>query len=280
MNRSHLIRHPGPPTTPRRHVVPGAAAPFEFVLGDGEIFLAAVAAAMEAAGCDSAVIRLDGLVIGPYNYVMPDRSPDDQHAAWYSKTHSGKKAVLDRGTAIVGRRDGAWFLHCHAIWDDEERGRCAGHLLPDQVTIAASYSGTGYAFTGGCFDVTADAETNFSFFRPKKLAETGKVNAAIVSLAPHEDLSTSVSELTEDLGLGNTDIMGIGSLIGADFTGAPSMDSPISEVLLLGGARRNSGDTPHLPTFCVDPEGNFFEGDIVPGGAPVCVTFELILVAE
>ena len=99
--------------------------------------MAAVTAAMNGAGCDCAVIRLDGLCMGPYSYVMPDQSPDDEHVAWYSPTHSGKLATLDQATAVIGRRDGDWFLHCHAIWEDRDTGRHAGHLIPDQVMITA-----------------------------------------------------------------------------------------------------------------------------------------------
>ncbi|MEJ8472739.1 hypothetical protein [Roseibium algae] len=283
MSRSHLIQHPGSRTSPRRHVVSGAARIFEFDLPEGMTLMAAVAKVMDETGCDSAVVRLDGLSIGPYNYVMPDQSPDGQHVAWYSKTYLGDAARLQQGTAIIGRRDGDWFLHCHAVWQDSECGRCAGHLLPGEVIVASSYFGKGYAFDGGCFDVTPDAETNFSFFRPRIIENSQNItqeNAAIVSLAPHEDLSTSVAELSEELGLRNAHVLGIGSLIGADFRDEPSMESPISEVLLLDGARVNSSDEPYLPTFCVDPEGNFFEGQIVSGRAPVCVTFELILVAS
>ncbi|POF33562.1 PPC domain-containing DNA-binding protein [Roseibium marinum] len=279
MSRSHLIRHPGPPTVPRRHVVSGFAEPLSFSLGKGAMLMSAIAEVMDAAGCDSAVVRLDGLVMGPYKFVMPDTSPDEEHVAWYSQTHDGQGATLTQGTAIVGRRNGEWFLHCHAIWDDPQHGRRAGHLLPDQVTIGADYSGDGFRFEGGCFDVTADAETNFSFFRPRKLRDTPAVNAAIVSLAPHEDLSTAVAELSGELELGNALVLGIGSLIGADFSDGSSMESPISEVLLLNGARNAGPQGPVLPTFCVDPDGNFFEGNIVPGKAPICVTFEMILVA-
>ncbi|MBD8893862.1 hypothetical protein [Roseibium litorale] len=281
MSRSHLIQHPGPKTSPRRHVVRGLSAPLAFDLSEGMTLMAAVAAAMDKAGCDTAVIRLDGLKIGPYSYVLPDKSPDDEHVAWYSETHSGEEAVLQQATAIVGRRNGDWFLHCHAFWEDKNTGRHAGHLLPDQVTLAVHYTGTGHGFIGGCFEVTADAETNFSFFRPKPLVEAPRVNAAIICLAPHEDLATSVAELSAELGFDNPEVLGIGSLIGADFTSTPSMESPISEVLLLKGARGGTqGSDPHLPMFCVDPEGGFFEGDIIRGGAPVCVTFEMILIGE
>lgn len=277
MSRSHLIRHPGPPTTPRRHVVRGVAREVSAELPAGAILMDAVAAAMEEIGADCAVLRLDGLEMGPYDYVMPAASPDEEHAAWYSAVHSGAAARLDCATAMVGRRDGDWFLHCHALWDVDAPQPKAGHLLPDRVTLAAPARISGLAFDGGYFDVTPDAETNFSFFRPRRTGPPEETNAAIVTLAPHEDLSTAIGELSRELGLAAPTLLGIGSLIGADFTDAPSMPSPISEVLLLEGAGVGSDGRPDLPMLCVDPQGNLFRGHIAPGGAPVCVTFELIL---
>ncbi|WP_265516557.1 hypothetical protein [Nitratireductor luteus] len=244
-------------------------------LPQGTVLMEAVAAAMDDLGCDSAVLRLDGLEMGPHNYVMPAASPDEDHAAWYSAVHSGKAARLENATAIVGRREGRWFLHCHALWAADTPK--AGHLLPDQVIIAAPAHVTGLAFDGGFYDVTPDAETNFSFFRPRATETPARRNAAIVTLAPHEDLHTAIAELRAGLGLSAPAVMGIGSLIGARFTDAPSMPSPISEVLLLNGAGFDADGQPTLPALCVDPEGNLFEGNIALGGAPVCVTFELIL---
>lgn len=276
MTRAHLIRHPGPPTAPRRHVVPGFAREISVELPANTVLMDAVAAAMDRIGSDCAVLRLDGLQMGPYRYVMPAPSPDAQHAAWYSAVHAGETARLEAATAMIGRKDGQWFLHCHALWDAETEAPKAGHLLPDQVIIAAPVQITGLALDGGYYDVTPDAETNFSFFRPRPTEPPAQCNAAIITLAPHEDLSTALLELTAELGLAAPKILGIGSVIGADFIDAPSMASPISEVLLLEGARINVDGRPNLPMLCVDPAGALFKGRIAPGGAPVCVTFELI----
>lgn len=276
MNPTHPIRHPGPPTKPRRHVVPGFAREISLELPGDTVLMDAVAEAMDGVGCDCAVLRLDGVEMGPYEYVMPAASPDEDHAAWYSAVHSGTSARLKMATAIVGRKDGEWFLHCHALWDADDPSPKAGHLLPHQVTLAAAAKITGLAFDGGYYDVTPDAETNFAFFRPRPTRPPARQNAAIVTLAPYEDISTAISELIGALGLKAPTLLGIGSLIGADFNDAPSMPSPISEVLLLEGAGVGVDGQLNLPTLCVDPEGNLFQGSIAPGGAPVCVTFELI----
>lgn len=277
MSRNHLIRHPGPPAAERRRIVPGHARRVELVLPEGAVLMAAVAEAIEGLGCDSAVLVLDGLEIGPYDYVMPvTGSPDGRRAAWYSATHSGDRATLEHATATVGRRDGAWWLHCHAVWDSETGRQKAGHLLPDQITIARTARVTGFAFRGGRFEVTPCEETLFPLFRPVPTdAPEAAVNAAILTLGPFEDLAAATARAAGDLGLGaSARLYGIGSLIGADFADAPAMESPVSEVVLLPGAAPG-----RLPAHCVDPEGRMFRGEILPGHAPVCITFEALIVA-
>ena len=277
MSRKHLIRHPGPPATDRRRIVPGHAQRIELALPAGAVLMEAVAAAVGELGCDCAILLLDGLEVGPYHYVMPTLdSPDGRRAAWYSATHSGDRATLEHATATVGRRNGDWWLHCHAVWDSETGRQKAGHLLPDRITIAAPGRATAFAFRGGGFEVMPCEETLFPLFRavPTRAPE-GPVNAAIMTLGPFEDLARATALAAAEAGLGaDARLYGIGSLIGADFADAPALESPVSEVVLLPGA------TPgHLPAHCVDPDGTMFRGRLLPGHAPVCITFEAMIVA-
>lgn len=275
--RQAQIRHPGPPAAERRRVVPGRVRAVEVALPAGAVLMEAVAAAMDAIGCESAMLLLDGLVIGPYAYVMPAKdSPDGKRAAWYSRTHSGDRAVLERATATVGRRDGAWWLHCHALWDADTAAPRAGHLLPDQVTIAADCVATAMAFDGGRFEVTPCDETLFSLFRPvATTAPAGAANAAIVTFGPHEDAVEATRAVAAGLGFAASQLYGVGSLIGADFADEVSMEAPASEILLLPGA-----EPERMRTLCVDPAGRIFRGTLLPGRAPVCVTFEMMIVAD
>ncbi|WP_108660947.1 hypothetical protein [Acuticoccus kandeliae] len=277
MSRADDIRHPGPRGAVRQHVVPGVARRITLRLPAGRILMDAVAEAMDRLGCHSAMLVLDGLVLGPHNYVMPlAGSPDGKRVAWYSETHTGTAAILEHAVASVGRRKGEWFLHCHAVWDSAD-GQRAGHLLPGEVTIGADSDVTCFAFEGGQFDVVDDAETGFSIFRALPLGSPpGAPNAAIATLAPFEDLVGTMPGLAaRAIGRLDAQFYGLGSLIGADFEdGAPSMESRFSEVLTLPGAR-----TDRIPVHCVDPAGGMFRGTLLPGAAPTLITFELMVVS-
>lgn len=266
-----IIRHPGPPAPQPWTMAQGTARTLTVTLPKGAILMQAVADAMDAAGADSGVMVLDGMVMGPYRFVGPGPATDGIHAAWYSAPRGADRATILHGTAIIGRRDGAWWLHCHAAWDGA--APLAGHLLPDEVTLAEDASVTLHAFTGGTFTVQMNEETRFPIFHP-----TGGTpgNAVIAKLSPHKDAVEAVSEIAAAAGFRRAQVYGIGSLIGARFhTGAP-MASPISEVLVLPGAF-TANDT-HLPVYCVDPSDAQFNGALLPGGGPVCVTFELMLI--
>lgn len=269
------INHPGPRLANRRHVVPVHVKRRHVTLPGGTTLMQAVSQAMDESGFDSAMIVLDGLRIGPYNYVMPAvKSPDGRRAAWYSETHSGDIARLEAAVATVGRRDGAWFLHCHAVWDSETDTQKAGHLLPDQVIIAEDAEIVCLGCIGGRFDVTLDPETEFPLFRPFAEGRPAeKINGAIICLSPFEDVGETAVDTAEALALDDARLFGIGSLIGADFEDATPMESSISEVLLLPGARPD-----YLPTHCVDPDAAMFRGTLRPGQTRVCVTFEMMVV--
>jgi hypothetical protein len=274
-SRTHLIRHPGPRRPVRQNVIPGFARKIEIVLPAGSILMDAVAQHMNELGCDSAMLMLDGLQMGPHNFVKPTmNSPDGRKVAWYSETYSGASATIEHAMASVGRRDGKWWLHCHAAWDSETTEQKSGHLLPDQITVEKESTVICFAFNGGLFDVTHDDETQFDIFRAKPAkTESRPTNAAIVTLAPFEDLGTAMPQICKELAFEGAQVLGLGSLIGADFKSGPSMEAAASEVLLLPGATPD-----RLPIHAIGADGNIYRGEVLPGHVPVCITFELMLV--
>lgn len=269
------IRHPGPAAIAPYSVARGAARRVQVTLPKGAVLMQAVSDAMDAAGCDSGIMVFDGLALGAFDFVMPGPSNDGVHAAWYSATHSRASGTITDGTAIVGKRDGAWWLHCHAVWTSEN-GREIGHLLPDAVTLAADCTVTLVAFDGGAFDVSMNEETLFPIFHPTGGTATG--NAVIAKLNPHVDAHDAITRILSQTGFARATVYGIGSLIGAHFADAPSMASPISEVLIAPQATWDGALT--LPMICVDPAGQQFAGELTPGTSSVCVTFELLVIEE
>lgn len=275
-----VLRHPGRELSPRFSVAGCQAKPVRFDLQPGQSLLDAITVEMERLGGDAAVLQLDGIALEDMHYVIPAGARDDSHAAWYSETYTCKAAQLQHATAMVGRKDGQWFVHCHALWRSGGQGVLMGHLLNDQCRVTAPFAARGHVLTGAMLEVALDPETNFPLFHVRRAAEVAVANGALLTIRPHEDLRGTIERACAELGIGDARLIGLGSLIGAEFRDAGPMLSPISEVLLLDGARVRDGRCEALPLICVDPQQATFRGDLNAGAGPVCVTFEMLILAE
>ncbi|MEL7529099.1 MAG: hypothetical protein AAFN16_25255 [Pseudomonadota bacterium] len=276
------IQHPGPRSDERLPHRLCKAEKVSFDLPPGTSLLKALADWTEAAGYDSAVLDLTGLVLSPFDYVMPDRAIDDRHAAWYSDTRHSDTATLTEAVAIVGRRDGRCFAHIHACWT--ERGEThLGHLLPETLQIGAASQVGGFGIKGAQFVSQPDPETEFTLFRVTATPERGpgkSSNALIATLAPFEDLPASVQSLREELGASAVKVVGLGSLAGASFTDADPMRGLISEILLQPECGAQDDGTINLPVRCIDFQGGLYTGHLQTGMAPTLITCELLVIAD
>ncbi|MBN9670747.1 hypothetical protein JF539_10395 [Labrenzia aggregata] len=231
-------------------------------------------------GYSSAVFDLTGLELGPFDYVMPDRATDDRHVAWYSDTRSSGGACMSDGVAILGHRNGHWFAHIHAFWEDAGTGHLA-HLLPDTLVASTCSRISGYGLKGAKFEVAPDPETEFSLFRVKPDAASwtgGEPNALIATLAPFEDLQRSVEDLSSKLNADTCAVYGVGSLAGARFAEAPPMTALISEIFVNSPDLPKKGRVSNLPVRAVDLDGGLHEGRILAGEGPTLITCELLLI--
>ncbi|WP_420414997.1 hypothetical protein [Roseibium sp.] len=276
------VRHPGPKAENRLPHALCHAEPVSFQLSGNEPLLNALGHWATNAGYGSAVLDLSGLHLTPFDYVMPDRAIDDRHAAWYSDTHASKGAKLDEAVAILGWRDGGWFAHIHAFWQEDGHTHFA-HLLPETLSLAEEAQISGHGITGARFEAALDPETEFTLFRVKSDPEgtDGKVcNAVITTLAPFTDLHSSIEELGAALPGSIYSVHGLGSLAGAAFAEGPPMTGLISEILLQSGAGLTADGNLRLPLRTIDLNKDQFQGNALPGGCPTLVTNELLLVAK
>ncbi len=202
--------------------------------------------------------------------------PADQgqaQAAWYSATHAERAGVIDHGTAILGRRDGEWFLHCHAAWEGADGKRHLGHLLP--ATIAAAGPGRVgvLGFTGARYDAAPCPETGFTLFAPQVTRLPDEANGTLLRLRPFEDLTTALAEVAAPYPEARA--WGIGSLIGTTFDNGNAMEDAISEVALLPGC------DPTAPLIeAVDTAGRLFQGRPVRGATPILITAEVLVIGS
>ncbi|WP_395175686.1 hypothetical protein [Roseibium alexandrii] len=276
------IRHPGPQAQDRLPHALCHATKIEFWVLAGEPLLEALGRWADDAGFSSAVLNLSGVNLAAFDYVMPDRAVDDRHAAWYSDTHSSKGTQLEEAVAILGWRDGTWFAHVHAYWQENDAWHL-GHLLPETLMISEDADISGHGLVGARFEASLDLETEFTLFRVKsdRNAMSGKTaNALITTLAPFTDLHKATAELGKHLPGSGYSVLGLGSLAGARFEDGPPMRGLISEILLQNGAGRPKNGKLSLPLRTVDLDKGLFQGRAKPGKCPTLVTNELLLVSK
>jgi predicted DNA-binding protein with PD1-like motif len=274
------IRHPGPPAPARAVAVACRAEAVRLRLEPGRSINQAVAEAFARAEVPGGYVRLRGAPVSPMRYVIPAASPDAGHAAWYSETFApaGVSLVEDAGL-VAGRRDGQPFLHCHGIWRTPDGERRMGHLLPLESEFAEPVEAEAWAAADAVFEVADDPETGFRLFGPAPWPKGRASGAAALLCAfrPNQDIGEAIEAACRLHGIAGASVHGIGSLVGADFEDGSGISSYATEVLVRQG--RVAGGRAALDIAMVGMEGELGEGRLSRGINPVCVTFEILIVA-
>ncbi len=279
------VLQPGPVAAERHAAVLVGSMPIEATLPAGSLLLDALHGLL-AGRFDSACLTLSGGGLGPFAYVMPARSPDADHAAFYSGTfRPAGETRFEIGTATVGFRNDQPFFHCHAIWTEADGRRGCGHVLPEETVIASPIEVRGAGIVGARFEVHPDGETGFSLLMPKatgKQPPEGARPAVALRLAPNQDLITALEQAGARAGFARAEIAGgVGSTIGARFLAGPPIQGFATELLIRHGLVRcdGAGAPSELDIVIVDLDGSIGDGRLAASDNPVLITFEGLLQA-
>ena len=277
------IRQPGPALAERCLAVPVASMPVAATLPAGARLLDALHALL-AEGYDGACLTLAGGGFGPFAFVMPAKSPDADHAAFYSGTfRPAGETRLELGTVTVGFREGQPFFHCHAVWTEADGRRGCGHVLPDETVIAAPIAVHGAGIIGARFEVQPDRETGYSLLTPVATGRAqppGARRAVALRLAPNQEMAAALERAGAAAGFGRAELAGgVGSTIGVHFAAAPPVTGYATELLVRHSAIRCDGAGPatEIDIVVVDLDGTIGEGRLIAADNPVLITFEGVL---
>src|SRR5215212_5027275 len=234
------IAQPGPSPAERIQWLEARGRRVEYRLPAGRRLLEAVAECFATSGFRSGVLNFDDGALGPLAYVIPAPSKTGQNAAFYSETYLARGASRIRTGAITfGTRQGAPFLHCHAVWMDADGDLRGGHVLPEETVIAETIRASGIGLVGATFAAEPDSETNFTLFGP--IAELVESSAAeqrffALRLRPNQDLAYALESFCRERGLAGAVLHGgVGSIIGARFTGGHQVDAFATEMAIRTG---------------------------------------------
>lgn len=280
------IEQPGTGTPERIQWVECAGRVFSLTLPAGALLLEAVWDGFAAAGFASGVVKLDGLGLSPFAYVMPALSKTPEHAAFYSETFRPQVgARIEVGAMTFGQRDGAPFFHAHAVWVEGDGKRSGGHILPDETTVAETITLEAVGLDGAVFVAEPDSETNFKLFGPKPTPSgaAGQGRFFALRVKPNVDFCGALEAFCAERGISEAVIHGgVGSTIGAWFTDGGVVENFATEVAITEGriTREADGFEAAIDIALVDYSGALASGRLKRGDNPVLMTFELVLEAR
>ena len=279
------IKQPGPVASERIVAVEARGRAITFDLEPGVLLVDAVRHGFAAHGFTSGVLELGALALHPFAYVMPALSKTGENAAFYSDTFRPKGVSrLKHGAMTFGRRDGAPFFHCHALWTEAGGKVSGGHILPDETTVAERITVNAFGLDGALFEGNIDPETNFKLFGPVAAPATqasSPQRAYAMRLRPNQDFCGALEAFCSSHGIARARVRGgVGSTIGARFDNDTRVENFATEVYVRDGRIALGLDGKPAATVdvaLIDYTGAIAKGRYTRGDNPVLMTFELVL---
>jgi predicted DNA-binding protein with PD1-like motif len=279
------IAQPGRPAPERIQWAEARGRAFAFTLQAGLPLLEAARRGFAAEGFAGGVLNISGGALGPFAYVMPALSTTGENAAFYSETFRPAGITrLRTGAMTLGRRDGAAFFHCHALWTEADGRAGGGHILPEETMVAEPFAVEAFGLDGAVFAAEPDPETNFKMFGPIPSAASGvetTSSACALRLRPNQDFAGALEAFCRERGITNAKLHGgVGSIIGARFVDGRAVEPFATEMAVRSGTIAfGAGDRLEatLDVALVDYLGGLAMGRLTRGDNPVLMTMELVL---
>ncbi|QWG20884.1 DNA-binding protein [Bradyrhizobium sediminis] len=297
------IQQPGPPVAARIQWVEARGRAFSFTLQAGVPLLEAARRGFAAEGFAGGTLNIRGGALGPFAYVMPALSKTGENAAFYSDTFRPAGVTrLKMGAMTLGSRDGAPFFHCHALWVEADGRAGGGHILPEETMVAEPFEVEAFGIDGALFMAELDPETNFKLFGPVPIAFSSEVGtgsreenasrdaaagaettsrAFVLRLRPNQDFAGALEAFCRERGITRAKLHGgVGSTIGARFTGGGIVEPFATELMIRSGvisAGAGGALEAELDIALVDYTGGLAEGRLERGDNPVLMTMELVV---
>ncbi len=268
------VVHPGPVRADRMDLVACDGSEIEVTLAAGIPLEDAVSDALAPLRLDSAWVEILEADVSTLRYVIPAEAPDRANVAWYSETKGFEAGRIDQLGMIVGRHQGASFLHGHGTWSAKGRDQAMGHILAPQTVLASPAKVQGVGLRGARFDRRSDAETSFDLFHVDQIG-SGEGDFAALHLLPNQDLSEGIETACNRLGWAAARVHGIGSINMPKFANGRQLNSLPTEFLIRDASAPVS-EGPDIIVVGTDPD-DIQSGRLARGENAILVTAELVL---
>jgi predicted DNA-binding protein with PD1-like motif len=289
------LTHPGPRTAPRLIACESRSSSAIVHLVPGLPLADQLFRALRSLGTESGIAELSSGSLSPISYCVPTEGTG-QKAVSFSETRTTPEGHLVVGTATLGVREGKPFMHSHCVWVALEGQLQGGHLWAETRVGKQPPVVVLHALHDVELVSADDPETLMPVFTPRPMGDltmppldspsSPQHRSVVARICPNEDITTAVKTMCQSAGIQSAAIRGgIGSLIGATFTGPPgggsvTVEGPGTEVAtLVGHLTTDSDGNANITITCtlVDKFGQVHAGTLVPGENPVAITYELLI---
>jgi hypothetical protein len=151
-------------------------------------------------------------------------------------------------------------------------GTPEGHLLVDARVLSIDRVVDVWVLDGALLESTPDSETGFSLFRQISTEPIDNPNAVLATLRPNMLIDEGLARCPGIAGLPVKAAKGLGSLVGTQLNGQPSLEDVATEVLLTGSTGQGM--------IAVGFDGPAVAGNLALGSNLVCVTVEVFLLSQ
>lgn len=269
------LEHPGKAPKKRHAVQRCSAEPVELILPVAETLALSVALAL--ADYDGGWLVIEDAPMANLDFVIPGVDTTGKHAAWYAGPHRMGAGRIRHLGLHAARKDGGPWLHGHGAFEaDGWEGPTYGHILPLESRLSQPVRARGWGIKGAGFAVETDRETGFPLNQPVDLG--GGTGAAMVTLRPNQDMIAAVKKAAKKARIKRGRVLGLGSLVHPDLQGQRPIDSFATEILLTGGFIHDGAA--QIMAEIVTLTGSVHTGWLRPGGNGICITAELLLIAD
>lgn len=274
--RHHMI-HPGPVNSFRVNYCKSTVIKAKNRVGEAAQTLeSALKDAIAGSGATSGNGTLRDCALSTTRFTTGGPARDGKSAN-YTYIRDWNQSVLVEGTFTFGLDElGDSFVHCHGIIE-AENGLIAGHLFPRDCLISSAFDAQFNLLIDIQLIQQSDPETLHSVFNLDPHMSGGD-GALFVRIRPNEDVTEALQTACAHAGIANATIApSIGSLNAPLLDSGPCESVGMEVIAFEGHIRDGVADV--FATLC-DENGQIYRGQLVPGGASICVTAEIVLLTD
>lgn len=272
------IKHPGPVNPKRYFASPTTYEEVTVTIGSQQDLKQEIMNVVASKKWKGGCFFLQQAPVRHLSYFMPADAPDLEHVAWFSDEYQFEQGQIDTLGMMAGLGEQGPYFHGHGAWSDAAGNSFIGHIIPEKTFLNAPITCHAIGFLDGNFCRRFDEETNFTLLFPEDHQAkqvSAHEEAILLKLAPNQDISHALVNITKELGWEKASFHGVGSLQGTYTENDGNIEDHAVEFLITKAIVQNEHSEIEVISVGKSQKERC-TGTLIPGQNSILITAELI----